>query len=190
MTNEKKPIETDSEELIEQSRLLEYVNSMDSNRFKEWVDCSWKLKDIDPFLVASFQGLGRLDSRLVIEDAKILQNRPSNPFQDVEPHFTESYLWVLGAYETVRTLSQFADSGNSNRYEAKKEKIRKLKHEFEKVRIPLAKNEAARKNPEGYASPEHITIPGIGIGWLIGPKQPVSRKSLSDSLLSLFKELP
>lgn len=171
-------------------KVVEYIKAIDTDRRNEWIAHSYKLKEVDELFELPYQGLATVDARLVVEDSKIIAGTPSNPFGDLSDHLTQSYLWVLGAYEIIRTLSQLADSGSGNKYGSKKDDIRVVKHEFEKVRIPLAKFEAAKRNPGGYTFAYPVIDRQLGVGWLIGNNTYVSRKLLSDMFLKLIKELP
>lgn len=176
--------------MIDHEKLAEYAASMDLQRRGEWIDVSGKLECIDIFLVSAVQGLGTVDAKLIVEDKKILQGKPSNPAGDLSDHLTQAYLWVLGAYEIARTLSQVADQDPEKPLAAKKEQFRQLKHQFELVRVPLAKFEAARKNPTGYSFAYPAFSPSDGTGWVIGQNQFITRRLLSDRFLSELTELP
>lgn len=175
---------------MDAEKIVKYMTEIDIERRASWIGCAHKMDAIDELLNGAFQGLGSVDAKLIVEDKKILDGNVSNPFGDLSDHLTQSYLWILGAYEIIRTLSQFSDSGSSNPYSTDKEKIRSLKHEFELVRIPLAKYEAAKKNPNGYTFAYPILVPNHGAGWLIGQNQAVTRRDLSDKFLKLVEELP
>lgn len=83
---------------------------------------------------------------------------------DLSDHITSSYLWVLGVYELVRTLDQFAKKDDSPLNHMRDE-IQTYKRKINRLRIPLAKMEAASSNPDD--SP--IAYPGVnrylGLAW-------------------------
>jgi hypothetical protein len=62
---------------------------------------------------------------------------------------------------------------------------RDLKHRLERIRVPLAKMEPARR----YPTDERIAYPTInlerGIAWQIAEDTVVTRRELSDALLEL-----
>lgn len=65
-----------------------------------------------------------------------------------------------------------------------------LKHEIERLRIPLAKFEPARR----FATDSPIAYPALmgrdlGVAWHLGPDTFVSRRELSDALLSLVEDI-
>ena len=172
------------------TKIMEYMMGMDIERRNKWIKNSHKLRVVIDEIEVPFQGLANIDAKLVIEDMKIINGKPSSPYGDITEHMTRSYLWVLGSYEIIRTLSQFADAGNSNKFEGMKEDIRLLKHEFEKLRVPLAKFEAARRNPNGYPFAYPVIDKDLGVSWLIGQNDHVPRKYLSDKMLALVESLP
>jgi len=167
----------------------EYAKTFDIERNNNWVNYSHKFNIINELMNVTSQGLGKLDSKLIIEDNKISSTGIcSNPLNDMSEHLTQSYLWVLGSYELIRTLSQYADTEDSI-YSNSRESIRSLKRKFEKIRIPLAKFEVARRSETGYGFAWPILISG-SVGWQISDVELISRKELSESFLTLMKELP
>ena len=171
-------------------KLIEYANSFDTERNKRWVNVSHKLADFDQFLVVTAQGLGKLDSKLLKEDELLVrQEITSSPFGDLSDHITMSYLWVLGAYEVVRSLDQRARE-EANYLSGQKESLKQLKWRFERLRIPLAKFEAAKKHSD---TDSHIAYPSLntqlGIAWQVSQDTWITRRELSDSMLELFESI-
>src|SRR5687768_6664695 len=87
------------------------THRLDQPRYAEWVRISKGVRSIEPGLVVFIEGLGRVEARLRYEDARYLAlpNRdrlPTEEFFDLTERITLSRLWVMGAYEVVRTLSQ------------------------------------------------------------------------------------
>ncbi|HIF9218059.1 TPA: hypothetical protein ACX6QF_003603 [Photobacterium damselae] len=168
----------------------EYAKSIDSERYKRWVDASPVVQEFDDFMMVTLQGLGKLDARLVVEDANFLATgKPSNPFGDLSDHITQSYLWVLGAYEIVRSLDQRARE-DERFYPEYKDNLQRLKHSFERIRIPLAKFEAARRHRD---TDSHIAYPGFnyatGVSWRVAENTWVDRRVLSDEMLVLLEQI-
>lgn len=99
----------------------------------------------------------------------------------------ESYLWVLSAYEVVRTLSQRADQNDGLFNASVVEKIRKTKHKLEEIRIPLAKMEPRRGNRGETA----LALGGKfenSYGWIVEPGGKFySRLELAEAVLELLK---
>jgi hypothetical protein len=164
------------------------------DRYNQWIQASQSLGRIEPFMVPVLQGLGRLDCQLISEDLRFRQlpQEARNTIHEslrLTDRFTLSYLWVLGAYELVRTLDQLC-SGNIGLLEDElTQHVRGLKHMIERLRIPLAKFEPARRHPND--SP--IAYPAIsrefGVAWQLAPDTFVSRRELSDALLKLAEDI-
>ncbi len=168
----------------------------------DWVQLSAKMSVYENFFMPTIQGLGRLDLDLIETDKKILQGiRSESSRSSIEfnlwltERFTQGYLWILGAYEAIRTLSQLADrEALVNPTQANKEiaeNIRTVKHFFERVRIPLAKMEPSKKHettdfPIAYP----ILDTKRGIAWHISDSVVISRQELSDAFLRLKEILP
>jgi hypothetical protein len=171
-------------------KLLECSNSFDTDRNKRWVDVSHKLASFDHFIIVTVQGIGKLDAKLVKEDEFLVQQgTASSPFGDLGDHITMSYLWVLGAYELIRSLDQRARE-DSDFLPEQKESLQNLKWRFERLRIPLAKFEPAKRHVE---TDSHIAYPGIntklGIAWRVANDTWITRRELSDAMLELVESI-
>lgn len=170
------------------------------DRLNNWINCSLKLSKIDNFMAPILQGLGHLDIKLIDYEDKLLKLEPSNKKAEKEiiedsirltKSFTYSYLWVLGAYELVRTIDQKCRDNSNLLGEDLNNKIKELKIKFERIRIPLAKMEPARRYKETdyrIAYPT-IKIPGNRLAWRISENEYVVRKELSDDLLDVLDEI-
>ena len=169
---------------------------MDSapQRIEHWVLRSHRVAAADHMLVFLIQSLGRHDSRL-IEAERQLDNRTSGQFGEsqsmlfFDEHICQSYLWILGAYEVIRTLDQRArrhslfDSQTRGR-------IRELKRRFNRLRVPLAKLETATSNPNDNPVALPAYAEGHGVAWKLQDNLYVSRRELADSFLELLCTLP
>lgn len=88
---------------------------MDQQRNAQWVRASHAVGGNDTLIMTiTIQGLGRLDARLVGADTAYLRDYESTEASideaiELTERSTLSYLWVLGAYEVVRALSQRAN---------------------------------------------------------------------------------
>lgn len=161
----------------------------DPDRNKRWVDCSHCLAPFSPWAVVTLQNLGALDARLILEDAELVKTGlPKTPTNDLSAHITDSYLWVLGMYELVRTVSQASKIASAPLH-SMLEAINYYKKKINRLRVPLAKMEAAGSNKED--SP--IAFPGLnlehGITWQLGENVWITRRELSDEALSLFTSI-
>ncbi len=171
-------------------RLREYVNNLDASRLKRWVDVSHKFSAIDDMMIVTIQGLGRMDAQLVSIDEKIMVDKNlyylTLGFND---QFTSSYLWVLGAFEIVRTLHEKArfDQSFFPRYV---QDLKTLKDKFSRLRIPLAKFSPHDKHLETDVG---IAIPSfhkeLGVAWRVSKSDWINRRDLSDQMLELFEEM-
>lgn len=159
----------------------------DAERNNRWVDCSHTIAVHNEWSVVTLQHLGLLDSRLINDDAELINTGyPKNPMHDLSDHITSSYLWVLGLYELVRTLDQFASNEGSPLNHVRGE-IQTYKRKINRLRIPLAKMEAASSNTDD--SP--IAYPGmhqaLGLAWQLNERDWITRRELSDEALALFE---
>lgn len=100
----------------------------------------------------------------------------------------KSYLWVLAAYEMIRTISQTLQETNSGAEITSKSKV--LKSDFERLRVPLAKFEPARKHQNtDYRFPLGCMQPGRGLCWAVADGVVISRMELSDKLVGFLLDL-
>lgn len=148
-------------------------------------------------MVPAVQGLGRLDAELAAADAAFMSLSESERvrFQaenmfDLVDRFTRSYLWVLGAYEIVRSLDQRAHSRAVPMTRAQQEKLKETKRRFERIRMPLAKFEPARRHQD---TDNVVAFPSMhrqyGISWKLAPDTFISREELSCEFRSLLEAL-
>ena len=79
-------------------------------RLERWRRASLPTVRFSIGMPATLQGLGLLDCELLVRDSQLVgQHSPfqagDNPMY-LSRHLTLSYLWVLGAYEIVRSMAQ------------------------------------------------------------------------------------
>jgi len=97
-----------------------------------------------------------------------------------------SWLWVLGAYEVVRTMSQAKPCFSERAYKS----LTKLKRELSHVRMPAAKMEApgqavpidSSRSPAGLAASERDLLVG-------DPSNPKSLRNLIGGFYSVFSQI-
>ena len=98
-------------------------------------------------------------------------------------HITLSYLWVLGAYEIIRSIRQRNKKAGLN-----DEKLTSLLRKFERLRMPLAKFEPANRHKR---TDSEIAYPALndlhGITWQISEEVFISRGELANEFLSLLE---
>jgi hypothetical protein len=140
------------------------------------------------------QGLGNLDCQLIQQDDKYCSLSEEELAKKPEMHeatdrLTLSYLWVLGSYEFVRTMDARARGNPGVLCALATRQLTELKRHFERIRIPLAKMEPAKRHP----TDSHVAYPAFhrqhGISWQIGPNVFVCRRELSDLLLGFLESL-
>jgi hypothetical protein len=160
-----------------------------SERLERWVKVSIGLGRFEPFMMPLIQSLGRLDVQLCIKDAEVarafaIRSNNINDPDFLADHITLSYLWVLGAYEAVRTLTQRARDIPDEAPPEVFSRLKETRSRFARLRVPLAKMEPAAAHKE---TDSHIAYPALstqhGIAWQLNETLFVSRKELSDLLL-------
>ena len=171
------------------------LTSIDQPRYAKWVRASNGLKIIAPGLPVFVQGLGKLDAQLVHQDAVFLslpeQQRQSFD-ESIKPtdRITMSRLWVFGAYEAVRTLSQRVRKNPRLVTKRLAARVSRMKKQFERVRIPLAKLEPA----SAHASTDFgEAVPAldrqVGVSWKVAKRVVVPRQRLSERFLNLLQAI-
>lgn len=161
---------------------------MDLLRLQRWVTASHSVGGIEVFMMPVIQGLGRLDCLLWADDLRILA-LPEEALGTIEEsvrltdHGTQSYLWVLGAYEFARTFHQRLREAN-HPFERD---VQLFKQTINRIRIPLAKMEAAARSPDD----SHIAYPCLsrahGMAWQLTEVDFVARGALGDELLTCLE---
>lgn len=145
-------------------------------------------------MIPVLQGLGRLDCQLIAKDLRFLQlaQEARDTIHEslrLTERFTLSYLWVLGAYELVRTVDQRCDADVSLLGAELTQSVRSLKHTMERLRMPLAKMEPARKYPSDSPIAYPRISPTLGVAWQLASDAFISRRELSDALLQLTEDI-
>ena len=149
-------------------------------------------------MAPTIQGLGTMDIELAVFDAHLVagfdalddmsDDKKVAHAQLLTRHITHSYLWVLGAYEIVRSIAQRYFEGDRKAPDLLG--IKEVKNQFARLRMPLAKYEAAKASSED--SP--IAYPAFnrdkGVAWQIGAELFVTREELADALLNLLEHMP
>lgn len=159
-----------------------------TDRYTAWVNASHSLGRIEPFMVVAAQGLGKLDCQLLEADSTFLaldqQQRESIPASlTLSENLTLSYLWVLGAYELVRSISERLKG------EPSESLFQDIKRALSRIRMPLAKFQPERRHAR---TDSHIAFPTVhrelGTAWQVGPDRFMVRRELSDLLLNTLQE--
>ena len=168
---------------------------MDHARNQRWVLGSFALAKFEKFMVPLAQQLGRLDCQLLTEDSRYMalpqdDRETESEIMRFDDQLTMSYLWVLGAYELVRSLDQRVRTNSPLLAADDREMIKKAKRQFTRLRVPLAKMEpskAFRKSDNEIAYP--ALVRHHGISWFVAPNVCITRRELADELLTLLEQL-
>lgn len=164
-------------------------------RFERWLKVSIGLARFEEHLVSLMQDMGQMDAQLCTADAKIVQADSAQlnsifDFDSIQHHRTQSYLWVLGAYEILRTLAQRIREGQSDDPPEVGARVNLARDRFARLRVPLAKFEAAGRHK---ATDNHVAYPGLdlkcGIAWQLNESEVISRQELSDVFLETLEFL-
>jgi hypothetical protein len=172
---------------------------MPKSRIQRWVHASFGLVKADQWLVDVLQGLGRLDVALFDEMAVTAANidaqitAPNTVSEQLigqfERHRYQSFLWVLAAYEFVRTLDQICRADGAIYGNVLSQDVKQFKHRIERLRIPLAKLEPANRHPTDSPIAYPVWVPHKGMAWQLDSSTIIVRVDLSEELLSLVEKL-
>ena len=168
---------------------------MAKNRISEWVEGSIGLRFIDMLLIGNTQGLGLLDSELIQEFPGIKEDLKSEEDRLKKlRHITLSELWVMGAYELIRTIDEMASKRKEDLGVKIITKIKETLTKFTEIRVPLTKFQKSGQKElfSGLASKcEFDEKKGLGWKIIFSYKKKFEtkvfyRKDLADELLELL----
>ena len=167
---------------------------MTNGRDQQWVTASFAFARVEMQMVLVVQRLGLLDCHLIEDDARFLalsdEQRGTAPEAiRLNNRVTISYLWVLGAYELVRTLDQRCQVDPALFGPELTGRIRATKQQINRLRISLAKMEAAEKHPTDSPIAYPAITLGHGISWQVAATTFITRPELSDAFLQLMTDL-
>jgi hypothetical protein len=163
-------------------------------RFERWTHATFSaLAPLEVNMVAAGRDLAQFDIDLITIDVEVAGPDPAaglmRAFEQNPRRFGLSRLWVLGAYELVRTIEQMLRRSNapSSRLHTT---AKDLKWRFERLRMPLAKFETARRFPGDWP----IAYPSLheqtgAVGWHVAPNEFIERRMLADRLLEFLEQL-
>jgi len=157
---------------------------MDKKRYQEWTIGMMSVQGVHMWMYEVVKGLARIDAKLVDEDKWVSSVldwniQSSEDVDRLSDHLTISGLWVMGAYEFVRTFRQRLKNNKHYQLAIFKDLVEK----YEKVRIPLAKLEAPRNFPELSVIARPAIQVGYGICWKVGEGEFITRRELADALI-------
>jgi len=167
---------------------------IEQSRLERWQRASRVFKKEVMWLTIVGGQLGRLDADLIAKEALLLRRAKPMPGGGRQVQYGNelflSYLWVLGGYEFVRVLSQRQKEGPPF-FQDHLPNVRPLKRLYERVRMPLAKLEPAkkyRKTDYAIAFP-HFDLKKGRIGWSVASDVVITRRELSDKLLEFLEAI-
>jgi hypothetical protein len=164
---------------------------MEVNREVRWSQAvSSALYKVAPLeMVIQLQALGRLDAQLIADDQHFCDPNSKSDGFAFNDHLLPSYLWVLGAYEVIRTLYERCKERPELR-EDHRTRLREIRDRFTRLRIPLAKFEAAKAHQDTDFSLAWPALhPTLGIAWKVAQGIYISRRELSDAFLELLEAI-
>jgi hypothetical protein len=157
--------------------------SLFKERSREWVQLSLRIAELEEPLAVLTQQLGRLDADLSTEAPRVMavhrsqQPTPEAAGMALMDHSAFAVLWVFGTYELIRTLDQRLRAMGREDLVAE---LRESKLLLERVRIPLAKVEPARRHEATDAPwPGMAVHRELGVGWRVAPDTLIPRDQLS-----------
>lgn len=162
-------------------------------RIQRWVSAGHKVAPIEKMMIPIVHALGQKDRELIQRDQLALfafGQIEAGVVQSTEQHLielndllTQSYLWVLGSYEIIRSICERLDG------DPRQKAARDAKHIFERVRMPLAKMVTANR----YKADSPIAYPAMnmqhGIAWQVQEDVFVPRFEMSETFLSFLESL-
>lgn len=163
------------------------------DRIQRWVSAGHKAGPIETMMIPIIHALGQKDCELIQRDQGnlvVIQQLRMGATQGTEQQamdfndlLTQSYLWVLGAYEIIRSICQRLEG------DSRQQAARDAKYIFERVRMPLAKMETGRR----YSGDSPIAYPAMnmehGIAWQVQQDVFISRFELSETFLNFLESL-
>ena len=166
------------------------MTKFNEERYSEWVKSSmaWLRNDSDGITFTRIQGLGIIDAELY-DVNKFDVKEGYNINLTVYDHVNiKSYLWVLGVYELFRMIDQKICENSDLADEKASLAIKAAKIKFERIRVPLAKLEVARRNKSDYAVPK-LGANEEQLGWQINDEEIIYYRDLSDLALATLNDL-
>ena len=173
---------------------IHYVRlHMNTPCHSRWLIASTAALLIKPEVYGTARMLGKIDVELHDKNTEFRELR--NDVASITPSQWEkihdsaalSHLWILGAFELVRTLNQSLHAETSLPREVT-ERCRELKHQSERVRMPLAKVEAPNRHHQTDCGVAYLALSAThGLGWKVTDNDFISRDQLGIELLEFLE---
>ncbi|MEW6713519.1 MAG: hypothetical protein AB1306_00305 [Nitrospirota bacterium] len=168
------------------------ISTEHAPRHLKWLVGAYKLSAHHIGFAESLNGLGRLDCALRSAEIPyynyIIGGKIGEPMDIVTDFHCLSNIWTMGMYEGLRILSQkLSKDSKLGKAHSATDEVNLLKQKFARVRIPLAKFEAASQSPTDYDYLSQSIGDSIkGWGWIVTDKTVIYRNELADDVLQLF----
>ncbi len=167
---------------------------MNYSVYEKWVTKSfrWIREDKDSSLPHHIQMLGIVDAELRGIRREHIFDINGKPLEDsdgiliLERHQIKAHLWVLGAYELVRMISQRLRENEGLATNESNNEVIKTKKLFERVRIPMAKLEPSRRHRKTDFEVAYAGMGVKGLGWRVSPDTIIYQEELSEQLYNMF----
>lgn len=167
---------------------------MEYSVYEKWVTRSfrWLREEKDSHLPHHIQMLGIVDAELRGVRREDIFDSAGKPIEDsdgilvLERHQIKAHLWVLGAYELVRMISQRLRENEELASSESIEKVTETKKLFERVRIPMAKLEPSKRHKKTDFEVAYAGMGSKGLGWKVAPDTIIYQEELSEKLYEMF----
>lgn len=167
---------------------------MDYSVYERWVTKSlrWVREEKDSHIPHHVQLLGIVDAELRGLRREDIFDGSGSPIEDadgilaLERHQIKAHLWVLGAYELVRMISQRLRENDGLASPESIEKVAETKKLFERVRIPMAKLEPSKRHEKTDFEVAYVGMGPKGLGWKVSPDTIIYQEELSEKLYEMF----
>jgi hypothetical protein len=164
-----------------------------NTRQSRWLKASTAALLIKPEIHGIVRMLGKIDVKLHEEDIRYcalpsdISSITSDQWNNMHDSIALSHLWILGAYELVRTLNQTLATATTSSKEVT-DKCLRLKHEFERIRMPLAKLETPKHHHQtDYGVAYAAFDKTYGQGWMVSENDFITRDQLGRGLLEFLE---
>jgi hypothetical protein len=158
-----------------------------AERYRRWINCSFVFQSIRQ-IYFNILYLSKIDIKIIYQESLAPSKILLLHSHELEEQVYLSQMWVLGAFEVVRTIDQWNREGN---YFSSKTHIpiKNIKKKLELVRVPLTKLEAPHRAPSQLSTILPARHPELGMSWLVDfdPDVWISRRELSDQMLETFE---
>lgn len=160
------------------------------DRYSEWikVSLSWMRNDPSGITFTRIQGLGLIDAELYDINRHDVNKTTENGLTIYDYVNIKSYLWLLGVYELFRMMDQRIRENPEIANKNASVLINRAKIEFERIRVPMAKLEKARRFKDDYCVPK-LGANEEQLGWQINNDEIIYYRYLSDLTLDTLNQL-